>query len=109
MGTIGDSKNLRLDDFKDRIGHKDAETVKQRLDMLRRNTNNTQMLSRTEKSLWVFINFSFFNFVYFIDIFVQDPNTLKKFKKFMNIVVLCKSKVSLLLNDKVIGLEWPLA
>lgn len=51
MGTIGDSKNLRLDDFKDRIGHKDAETVKQRLDMLRRNTNNTQMLSRTEKSL----------------------------------------------------------
>jgi hypothetical protein len=51
MGTIGDNKQLRLTDIKDRIGDKDADLVKQRIDVLRRNQNASQMLERTDKSL----------------------------------------------------------
>jgi hypothetical protein len=51
MGTIGDNKQLRLTDIKDRIGDKDADLVKQRIDVLRRNQNASQMLDRTDKSL----------------------------------------------------------
>jgi hypothetical protein len=51
MGTIGDNKQLRLTDIKDRIGDKDADLVKQRIDVLRRNQNASQMLDRSDKSL----------------------------------------------------------
>jgi hypothetical protein len=51
MGTIGDNKQLRLTDIKDRIGDKDADLVKQRIDVLRRNQNASHMLERTDKSL----------------------------------------------------------
>ncbi len=59
MGTIGDNKQLRLTDIKDRIGDKDADLVKQRIDVLRRNQNASQMLERTDKSLWNLLIFLF--------------------------------------------------
>ena len=59
MGTIGDNKQLRLTDIKDRIGDKDADLVKQRIDVLRRNQNASHMLERTDKSLWNLLIFLF--------------------------------------------------
>lgn len=59
MGTIGDNKQLRLTDIKERIGDKDADLVKQRIDVLRKNQNASQMLERTDKSLWNLLIFLF--------------------------------------------------
>jgi len=50
LGTIGDNKQLKLADIRDRIGDRDAEVIKQRLDSLRRNQNNSQVLSHTDRS-----------------------------------------------------------
>jgi L-cysteine desulfidase len=49
MGTIGDSKQLKLADIRDHINDKDAELVKQKLDNLKKNSNSA--LSRTDRSL----------------------------------------------------------
>ncbi len=51
MGTIGDRKHLHITDIRDRVGDKDANLVKQRLDVLRKNQNASQILERTDKSL----------------------------------------------------------
>ena len=51
MGTIGDNKHMQLTDIKDRIGNGDADMVKQRLDILRKNQNASQMVERTDRSL----------------------------------------------------------
>jgi hypothetical protein len=50
LGTIGDNKQLKLGDIRDRIGDRDADVVKQRLDSLKRSQNNSQLVSQTDRS-----------------------------------------------------------